>query len=78
MTAGLLLESLPCDFARKRNHLHPRLVAVPWYCIRSLRPILRLTLFSELQMRRPNKDRYRLDRLLARKAKEGVMVYIIL
>ncbi|KAJ7254329.1 hypothetical protein B0H12DRAFT_1202294 [Mycena haematopus] len=32
----------------------------------------------ELQMRRPNKDRYRLDRLLERKAKEGVKIYIIL
>lgn len=32
----------------------------------------------ELQMRRPNKDRYRLDRLLERKAKEGVKIYVIL
>jgi phospholipase D1/2 len=29
-------------------------------------------------MRRPNKDRYRLDKLLERKAKEGVKIYIIL
>ncbi|GLB38253.1 putative phospholipase [Lyophyllum shimeji] len=35
-------------------------------------------LSPELQMRRPNKDRYRLDRLLERKAKEGVKIYIIL
>lgn len=35
-------------------------------------------LVTELQMRRPNKERYRLDRLLERKAKEGVMIYIIL
>ncbi|KAJ8519021.1 hypothetical protein ONZ45_g3982 [Pleurotus djamor] len=35
-------------------------------------------LSPELQMRRPNKDRYRLDRLLERKAKEGVKIHIIL
>ncbi|KAJ6619535.1 hypothetical protein B0H10DRAFT_2026156 [Mycena sp. CBHHK59/15] len=35
-------------------------------------------LSPELQMRRPNKDRYRLDRLLERKAKEGVKIYVIL
>jgi phospholipase D1/2 len=29
-------------------------------------------------MRRPNKDRYRLDKLLERKAKEGVKIYIVL
>ncbi|KAG6810808.1 hypothetical protein H0H92_010252 [Tricholoma furcatifolium] len=32
----------------------------------------------ELQLRRPGKERYRLDRLLERKAKEGVKIYIIL
>ena len=32
----------------------------------------------ELLMRRPSKDKYRLDRLLERKAKEGVKIYIIL
>ena len=32
----------------------------------------------ELQMRRPNKGRYRLDKLLERKAKEGVKIYVIL
>jgi phospholipase D1/2 len=32
----------------------------------------------ELQLRRPNKARYRLDRLLEKKAKEGVKIYIIL
>ncbi|KAH9949881.1 phospholipase D [Amylocystis lapponica] len=35
-------------------------------------------LSPELQMRRPNKPKYRLDRLLERKAKEGVKIYIIL
>ncbi|KNZ80910.1 hypothetical protein J132_03610 [Termitomyces sp. J132] len=35
-------------------------------------------LSPELHMRRPGKDRYRLDRLLERKAKEGVKIYIIL
>ncbi|KAI8978828.1 phospholipase D [Trametes punicea] len=35
-------------------------------------------LSPELQLRRPNKERYRLDRLLEKKAKEGVKVYIIL
>ena len=33
---------------------------------------------AELQLRRPNKNRYRLDRLLEKKAKEGVKIYIIL
>ena len=32
----------------------------------------------ELQLRRPNKDRYRLDNLLERKAREGVKIYVIL
>lgn len=32
----------------------------------------------ELLLRRPSKDKYRLDRLLERKAKEGVKIYIIL
>ncbi|KAI0755244.1 phospholipase D [Daedaleopsis nitida] len=35
-------------------------------------------LSPELQMRRPNKDKYRLDHLLEKKAKEGVKIYIIL
>ncbi|TFK73598.1 phospholipase D [Pluteus cervinus] len=35
-------------------------------------------LSPELQMRRPEKERYRLDRLLERKAQEGVKIYIIL
>ncbi|KAF9013434.1 hypothetical protein BDQ17DRAFT_1343417 [Cyathus striatus] len=35
-------------------------------------------LSPELLMRRPGKERYRLDRLLERKAKEGVKIYIIL
>ncbi|KAL0576864.1 Phospholipase D1 [Marasmius crinis-equi] len=34
-------------------------------------------LSPELQMRRPGKDHYRVDRLLERKAKEGVKIYII-
>ncbi|KAK0430281.1 uncharacterized protein EV420DRAFT_1657697 [Desarmillaria tabescens] len=34
-------------------------------------------LSPELQLRRPNKERYRLDRLLERKAKEGVKICII-
>lgn len=29
-------------------------------------------------MRRPDKEKYRLDHLLERKAKEGVKIYIIL
>ena len=32
----------------------------------------------ELQMRRPHKDKYRLDNLLEMKAREGVKIYIIL
>ncbi|TFL02332.1 hypothetical protein BDV98DRAFT_565647 [Pterulicium gracile] len=35
-------------------------------------------LSPELHMRRPNMDRYRLDKLLERKAKEGVKIFIIL
>ncbi|KAH9925437.1 phospholipase D [Epithele typhae] len=35
-------------------------------------------LSPELLMRRPGKDRYRLDRLLEKKAKEGVKIYVIL
>ncbi|KAF9077535.1 hypothetical protein BDP27DRAFT_1311216 [Rhodocollybia butyracea] len=35
-------------------------------------------LSPELQLRRPNKDRYRLDKLLESKAKEGVKIFIIL
>ncbi|KAF5339011.1 hypothetical protein D9611_008713 [Ephemerocybe angulata] len=35
-------------------------------------------LSPELLMRRPGKDHYRLDRLLERKAKEGVKIYIII
>ena len=35
-------------------------------------------LVSELKLRRPGMDRYRLDYLLERKAKEGVKIYIIL
>lgn len=35
-------------------------------------------IWVELHMRRPNKDRYRLDNLLEKKAKEGVKIYIIL
>ncbi|KAF9454771.1 phospholipase D [Macrolepiota fuliginosa MF-IS2] len=35
-------------------------------------------LSPELLMRRPNKERYRLDYLLERKAKEGVKIYVIL
>ncbi|KIY44775.1 phospholipase D [Fistulina hepatica ATCC 64428] len=34
-------------------------------------------LSPELQMRRPKKERYRLDKLLERKAREGVKIYII-
>ncbi|KAJ3937597.1 MAG: hypothetical protein NXY57DRAFT_1089628 [Lentinula lateritia] len=35
-------------------------------------------LSPELQLRRPNKDRYRLDKLLESKAREGVKIFIIL
>ncbi|EGO24033.1 hypothetical protein SERLADRAFT_362129 [Serpula lacrymans var. lacrymans S7.9] len=35
-------------------------------------------LSPELQMRRPNKDKYRLDKLLEKKANEGVKIHIIL
>jgi hypothetical protein len=32
----------------------------------------------ELHLRRPHKESYRLDKLLKRKAQEGVMIYVIL
>ncbi|KAI0693955.1 phospholipase D [Cytidiella melzeri] len=35
-------------------------------------------LSPELQLRRPHMEKYRLDRLLERKAKEGVKIYVIL
>ncbi|KAF8120583.1 phospholipase D [Boletus edulis] len=35
-------------------------------------------LSPELQLRRPDKDRYRLDRILERKAKQGVKIHVIL
>lgn len=35
-------------------------------------------IYLELLLRRPGKERYRLDRLLERKAKEGVKIYVIL
>ncbi|KAI0338902.1 phospholipase D [Trametopsis cervina] len=35
-------------------------------------------LSPELQLRRPNMEKYRLDHLLERKAKEGVKIYVIL
>ncbi|KAF8349296.1 phospholipase D, partial [Amanita rubescens] len=35
-------------------------------------------LSPELQLRRPQKERYRLDNLLQRKAREGVKIYVIL
>ncbi|KAG9315939.1 hypothetical protein JVU11DRAFT_3591 [Chiua virens] len=35
-------------------------------------------LSPELQLRRPGKDKYRLDKILGRKAKEGVKIYVIL
>ncbi|KAF7977717.1 hypothetical protein HWV62_2994 [Athelia sp. TMB] len=34
-------------------------------------------LSPELQLRRPNKDKYRLDKLLQRKAREGVKIFVI-
>ncbi|KAH0831900.1 phospholipase D [Lanmaoa asiatica] len=35
-------------------------------------------LSPELQLRRPSKDKYRLDRILERKASQGVKIYVIL
>jgi phosphatidylserine/phosphatidylglycerophosphate/cardiolipin synthase-like enzyme len=36
-----------------------------------------LTSMAELQLRRPDKGRYRIDKLLERKAKDGVKIHII-
>lgn len=40
-------------------------------------PVITHTLL-ELKLRRPGMDKYRLDHLLEKKAKEGVKIYIIL
>jgi len=39
---------------------------------------LQSLIYLELLLRRPGKERYRLDCLLERKAKEGVKIYVIL
>jgi phospholipase D1/2 len=49
----------------------------PGECMRSATIHRVLTLTTELQLRRPNKPRYRIDKLLERKAKEGVKIHII-
>ena len=46
--------------------------ACSWFVSDTSEPVV------ELQLRRPGKERYRLDRLLQRKAQEGVKIYIIL
>jgi phospholipase D1/2 len=37
-----------------------------------------LILTPEIQLRRPDKPRYRLDKLLEKKAKEGIKIHIII
>lgn len=49
----------------------PFIILLPIHLMNSNEPI-------ELQMRRPNKDRYCLGNLLQRKAREGVKIYVIL
>lgn len=43
-----------------------------------IHPLERSFAILELQMRRPAKPNYRLDRLLERKAKEGVKIFVII
>lgn len=50
----------------------------PGMASRSENRVLRLTSIVELQLRRPHRDRYRLDNLLKRKASQGVKIYVIL
>ena len=46
--------------------------------ISNLRILLRCLTAVELQLRRPGQEKYRLDKLLERKAKQGVKIYVIL
>ena len=46
--------------------------------VSSSQTLSRAHFLAELQLRRPNMDKYRLDHLLEKKAKEGVKIYIIL
>ena len=47
-----------------------------WLVTRRIMSFSSLT--TELQLRRPSKDNYRLDTILERKAKQGVKIYVIL
>ena len=76
---GLLLESLTCHLHGQEVYLHSWVVADARYVERSLLSCNSSGSFPriDLYMRRPKKENYRLDRLLKRKAEEGVMVYVI-
>lgn len=53
-----------------------------WWLSPGMLVTLRIVFFNlptaELQLRRPSKDKYRLDRILERKASQGVKIYVIL
>ncbi|PPQ89645.1 hypothetical protein CVT25_013832 [Psilocybe cyanescens] len=66
-----------CELTRALSHLFS-ITSSAVELIFLLIPTVYTCRLLELQMRRPNKDRYRLDHLLERKAKEGVKIYIIL
>jgi hypothetical protein len=75
--AGLLLEHVACHPPRQGDNLYPRLVALSWYDV-SKGVAAFIDPYTELEMRRPGKEKYRLDNLLLRKAKEGVKIFVIL
>jgi len=72
------LELEPCADAGEGEDIYPRLVVVSWYVTSAFISIRRLRLFSELYLRRPGKEAFRLDKILKRKAEEGVKVFVIL
>lgn len=50
----------------------------PLVCLFDTDKFTLISMHPELLLRRPNMGRYRLDRLLERKAMDGVKIYIIL
>jgi phospholipase D1/2 len=75
ITSGTYLA--PCCLLGKRSTFmiggYPQVNVVP-----SAYSVFTKCRATELQLRRPNKEKYRLDKLLERKAKEGVKIHIIL
>lgn len=80
LTERLHVEPVSSDPPCSRAYLYPRLVVIAGYAqfFHSYLNQINYLSIVELQMRRPQKERYRLDKLLERKAKEGVKIYVIL